>query len=190
MSYWHKGIRSKIGSLRVVTGDLISLRLRSLGPHPADYGELVHVLRRGEVAPKLLLFVSDDARIADEWMQACEVEDRYVIEYTDQQSAGRFMDALEFSVSTMRGDERRGWRNCRTFDVYSMIDAHDSPATDLTVQDRVRAAVLAAAGYGLGKAGKELPGAPGRPCLPSASSSLTAPVCHCLPLSSCEDFHY
>jgi hypothetical protein len=129
---------------------VVGIDIRTLGPHPGDYGELVEVLRRGEVTPKLLLFADDDPRLVDEWMQACEVEDRYVIEYTDQQSAARFMAAMEFSVSTMRGEERRGWRNCRTFDVYSMIDAHDSPATDLTVEDRVRAAVLAAAGYGLG----------------------------------------
>ena len=57
---------------------------------------------------------------------------------------------MEFGVSTMRGEEQWGWQNCRTFDVYSEIDAHNAPTPDLTVDDRIRAAVLAAAGYGLG----------------------------------------
>ncbi|HZE15459.1 MAG TPA: hypothetical protein VE197_06970, partial [Mycobacterium sp.] len=71
-------------------------------PHPADHGELVGVLRRGEVTLKLLLFVDDDPGLADEWMPAFEVEDRDVIDYTDQPCAARFMDAMEFGVSTMR----------------------------------------------------------------------------------------
>jgi hypothetical protein len=60
------------------------------------------------------------------------------------------MDAMEFGVSTWRGEERRGWRNCRTFDVYSEMDAQNAPTADLEVADRVRAAALAAAGFGLG----------------------------------------
>jgi hypothetical protein len=128
---------------------VVGLDLRTLGPTPADYEDLVHVLRRDVVTPKLMLF-GDDAGLAAKWMQACEVEDRYVVDYTDRASAGRFADAMEFGVSTMRGEERWGWRNCRTFDVYSEIDAHNAPTTDLTVDDRIRAAVLAAAGYGLG----------------------------------------
>jgi hypothetical protein len=129
---------------------VVGLDLRTLGLNPGDYGELVHVLRRSEVTPKALLFVDDNPQLADAWMRACEVEDRYVIDYTDPQSADQFMDALEFGVSTMRGDERREWRNCRTFDVYSVIDGHDAPTSDLGLEDRIRAAVLAAAGYGLG----------------------------------------
>ena len=34
--------------------------------------------------------------------------------------------------------------------MFSEIDAHNAPTTDLTVDDRVRAAVLAATGFGLG----------------------------------------
>ena len=128
---------------------VVGLDLRTLGPSPADYEELVHVLRRDVVTPKLMLF-GDDTGLAEKWIQACEVEDRYVIEYTDRASAGRFADAMEFGVSTMRGEEQWGWQNCRTFDVYSEIDAHNAPTPDLTVDDRIRAAVLAAAGYGLG----------------------------------------
>jgi hypothetical protein len=128
---------------------VVGLDLRTLGPEPAEYEDLVHVLRRDVVAPMLMVF-GDDTGLAERWMQACEVEDRYIIDYTDRASAGRFADAMEFGVSTMWGEERRGWRNCRTFDVYSEIDAHHAPTTDLTVDDRVRAAVLAAAGYGFG----------------------------------------
>jgi hypothetical protein len=50
----------------------------------------------------------------------------------------------------MQGEERVAFRSCRTFDIYSMIDAQHSPTTDLSADDRIRAAVLAAAGYGLG----------------------------------------
>ncbi|MCX2932623.1 hypothetical protein ORI20_20330 [Mycobacterium sp. CVI_P3] len=129
---------------------VVGLDLRTLGLQPADYEDLVHVLRRDVVTPMLLTFSDDDAGLAEEWMQACEVEERYVIDFTDRASAGRFLDAMEFGVSKMRGEERRGYRNCRTFDVYSEIDAHYAPTTDLTVDDRVRAAVLAATGFGLG----------------------------------------
>jgi hypothetical protein len=129
---------------------VVGLDLRTLGPHPADYEDLVHVLRRDLVTPMLLVFADDDADLAEAWMQACEVEERFVIDYTDRENADRFMDAMSFGVSKMRGEECRGWRNCRTFDVYSEIDAHDAPTTDLAVEDRVRAAVLAATGFGLG----------------------------------------
>ncbi|MGH3971159.1 MAG: hypothetical protein ACRDTV_24390, partial [Mycobacterium sp.] len=129
---------------------VVGLDLRTLGPEPADHEELVHVLRRDVVTPKLLVFADDDATLVYAWMQTCEAEERYVIDYTEQSSADRFMDAMQFGVSTMRGDELWGSRNCRTFDVYSAIDAHNAPTTDLSVEDRVRAAVLAAAGYGLG----------------------------------------
>ncbi|ULE33327.1 hypothetical protein [Mycobacterium sp. IDR2000157661] len=129
---------------------VVGLDLRTLGPQPADYEDLVHVLRRDVVTPMLMVFEDDDAALPTAWKEACGVEEHYVIDYTDQSSASRFMDAMEFGVSKMRGDERRGWRNCRTFDVYSEIDAHHAPTTDLTVEDRVRAAVLAATGFGLG----------------------------------------
>jgi hypothetical protein len=129
---------------------VVGLDLRTLGLNPADYGDLVHVLRRNELSPKLFLFVDDDPQLADEWMRVCEVGERYVIDYTDPQSANRFQGALEFGVSTMRGDERWEWHNCRTFDVYSVIDGHDAPTSDVGLEDRIRAAVLAAAGYGLG----------------------------------------
>lgn len=128
---------------------VVGLDLRTLGPEPADYADLVHVLRRDVVTTKLMLF-GDDTSLAEKWMQACEVEDRYVIDFTDRAGADRFADAMEFGVSTMYGEERRGWRNCRTFDVYSEIDAHNAATADLTVDDRIRAAVLAAAGHGLG----------------------------------------
>lgn len=129
---------------------VVGLDLVTLGPRPGDYEDLVHVLRRDVVTPVLLLFADDDPGLAEAWMQACEVEERFVIDYTDRASASRFMDAMEFGVSTMRGEECEGWRNCRTFDVFSEIDAHQAPTTDLTVDDRVRAAVLAATGFGLG----------------------------------------
>jgi hypothetical protein len=129
---------------------VVGLDLRTLGPQPANYEDLVHVLRRDVVTPMLMVFADDDTGLAEAWMQVCEVEERFVIDYTDQARATRFMDAMQFGVSKMRGEERRGWRNCRTFDVYSEIDAHDAPTTDLAVDDRVRAAVLAAAGFGLG----------------------------------------
>lgn len=129
---------------------VVGLDLATLGPQPTDYPDLVHVLRRDVVTPTLLMFCDDDAGLAEAWMQACEVEEHYVIDLTDRASAGRFMDAIEFGVSKMRGEERRGYRKCRTFDIYSEIDAHDAPTTDLTVEDRVRAAVLAATGFGLG----------------------------------------
>jgi hypothetical protein len=129
---------------------IVGLDLRTLGPRSADYEDLVHVLRRDVVTPLLMVFTDDEAGLAEEWMQACEVEERCVIDYTDQMSASRFMDAMEFGVSTFRGEERRGWRNCRTFDVYSEMDAQNAPTTDLAVAHRVRAAALAAAGFGLG----------------------------------------
>ena len=53
-------------------------------------------------------------------------------------------------MSTMQGEERVAFRSCRTFDIYSMIDAQHWPTTDLSADDRIRAAVLAAAGNGLG----------------------------------------
>ena len=129
---------------------VVGLDLRTLGVQPADYEDLVHVLRRDVVTPKLMVFADDDASLAEAWMQACEVEERYVIDYTDPQSAGRFMDAMEFGVSTMRGEECRGWRSCKFFDLYTLLDAQNTPATDLSVYDRIRGAVLASAGYGLG----------------------------------------
>lgn len=97
-----------------------------------------------------MVFDDDDADLATAWIEACEVEKRYVIHYTDPQSAGRFMDAMEFTVSTMRDGDRRGWRKCHFFDLYALFDAKTTPTTDLSVDDRVRAAVLASAGYGIG----------------------------------------
>jgi hypothetical protein len=104
---------------------VVGLDLRTLGPRPADYEELVHVLRRDVVTSKLMVFADDDTARADEWMRVCEAEDRHVIHYTNPQGAGRFMDALEFGLSTMQGERRRAARRCHTFDVYSVIDAHD-----------------------------------------------------------------
>lgn len=129
---------------------IVGLDLRSLGPQPGDYEDLVHVLRRDVVTPMLMVFDDDDAKLATAWVQACGAEERYVIHYTDPQSAGRFMDAMEFTVSTMRGEERQGWRKCRFFDLYALFDAQNTTATDLSTDDRIRAAVLASAGYGLG----------------------------------------
>jgi hypothetical protein len=129
---------------------VVGLDLSTLGPRPADYEELVHILRRDVVTPKLMLFGDDDAGLVGDWMQVCEVDDRYIVHYTDLHSAGRYADAMEFGLSTIQGDEPTGWRNCHTFDVYSLIDGHTAPTSDLSVDDRIRAAVLAAAGYGLG----------------------------------------
>jgi hypothetical protein len=129
---------------------VVGLDLRTLGPRPADYEDLVHVLRRDVVTPMLMVFTDDEAALTEAWMQACEVDERFVIDFTDQMNTSRFMDAMEFGVSTWRGEERRGWRNCRTFDVYSEMDAQNAPTADLEVADRVRAAALAAAGFGLG----------------------------------------
>lgn len=129
---------------------VVGLDLRTLGPQPSDYGDLVHVLRRDVVTPMLMMFEDDDAALAAAWMQACEVEEHYVIHYTDPQSVGRFLDSVEFSVSTMRGKERRGWRRCNFFDIYALLDAQNATLTDLSNEDRIRGAVLASAGYGLG----------------------------------------
>lgn len=129
---------------------VVGLDLRTLGPQPADYEDLVHVLRRDVVTPMLMVFEDDDTALATAWMEACEVEEHYVIHYTDPQSAGRFLDSVEFSVSTMRGEERRGWRKCHFFDIYALFDAQNTTATDLSNDDRIRGAVLASAGYGLG----------------------------------------
>ncbi|MGB7238703.1 MAG: hypothetical protein WBD41_22355, partial [Rhodococcus sp. (in: high G+C Gram-positive bacteria)] len=101
---------------------VVGLDLRTLGPRPAVYGELVHVLRRDVVTPKFVLYDDDDQGLAEAWMEACEVEERYVIHYIDPQSVDRFMDAVEFTVSTMRREERRGWRKCLFFDLYAIFD--------------------------------------------------------------------
>jgi hypothetical protein len=129
---------------------VVGLDLRTLGPQPADYEDLVHVLRRDVVIPMLMVFEDDDAALPTAWKEACEVEEHYVIHYTDPQSVGRFLDSVEFSVSTMRGEERRGWRKCHFFDIYALLDAQNTTATDLSRDDRIRGAVLASAGFGLG----------------------------------------
>ena len=129
---------------------VVGVDLRTLGPKPADYEDLLHLLRRDVVTPVLVVFADDAAELAEAWMQACGVDERHVIDYTDRETASRFLDAMEFGVSTMRGEECRGWRTCRTFDVHSEIDAHHASVNDLNVEDRIRAAVLAAAGFGLG----------------------------------------
>ncbi|MBB4856042.1 hypothetical protein HNP40_003456 [Mycobacteroides chelonae] len=129
---------------------VVGLDLRTLGPEPADYENLVHVLRRDVVTPMLMVFEDDDAALATAWIEACEVEEHHVLHYTNPQSVGRFLDSVEFSVSTMHGEERRGWRKCHFFDIYALFDAQDATATDLSTDDRIRAAVLASAGYGLG----------------------------------------
>lgn len=129
---------------------VVGLDLRTLGANPADYEELVHVLRRDVVTPLLMVFDDDEPDLAKAWSEACEASTHYVIHYTDPQSTDRFMDAAEFSVSTMRGEERRGFRNCRFFDLYALLDAQSASATDISPDDRIRAAVLATAGHGLG----------------------------------------
>jgi hypothetical protein len=129
---------------------VVGLDLHTLGPRPADYEELVHVLRRDVVTAMLMVFEDDDAALPIAWREACEVEQHHVIHYTDPQSAGRFLDAVEISVSTMRGEERRGWRRCHFFDVYALLDAQNTEAADLSIEDRIRGAVLASAGFGLG----------------------------------------
>jgi hypothetical protein len=129
---------------------VVGLDLRTLGPQPADYEDLVPVLRRAVVTPKLMVFDDDGPDLVTAWIEVCEVEERFVVHYTDPQSAGRVMDAMEFSVSTMHGEERRGWRKCHFFDVYALLDAQNTPTTDLNMDDRIRAAVMASAGYGLG----------------------------------------
>lgn len=129
---------------------VVGLDLHTLGPRPADYEDLVHVLRRDVVTPMLMVFEEDDATLPTAWKEACEVEQHYVIHYTDPQSAGRFLDAAEISVSTMRGEERRGWRKCHFFDIYALFDAQNTKAADLSIEDRIRGAVLASTGFGLG----------------------------------------
>lgn len=129
---------------------VVGLDLRTLGPQPADYEDLVHVLRRDVVIPMLMVFEDDDAALSTAWMEICEVEEHYVIHYTDPESVGRFLDSVEFSVSTMCGEERRGWRKCHFFDIYALFDAQTATVSDLSNDDRARAAVLASTGYGLG----------------------------------------
>lgn len=129
---------------------VVGLDLRTLGPQPADYEELVHVLRRDVVTPMLMVFEDDDAALATAWIEACQIEEHYVIHYTDPQSAGRFLDSVEFSVSTMHGEESWGWRKCHFFDIYALLDAQNTSATGLSSDDRIRGAVLAATGFGLG----------------------------------------
>lgn len=129
---------------------VVGLDLRTLGPQPSDYEDLVHVLRRDVVTPMLMVFEDADDALATAWIEACEVEEHYVIHYTDPQSVGRFLDSVEFSVSTMRGEERTGWRRCNFFDIYALLDAQSTTADDLSNDDRIRGAVLASAGFGLG----------------------------------------
>lgn len=129
---------------------VVGLDLRTLGPQPSDYEDLMHILRRDVVTPMLMVFEDDDDALATAWIEACEVEERHVIHYTGPQSMGRFLDSVEFTVSTMHGEDRRGWRKCNFFDIYALLDAQNTTASDLSKDDRIRGAVLAAAGYGLG----------------------------------------
>lgn len=129
---------------------VVGVDLHTLGSDPSAYEQLVGLLRREELTPKLLQYADDDTDLGQAWMQATDEVDLHVINFTGLDSAARFMDALEFTVSTIRGQQRRGWRKCHTFDVYSVIDASQSHTSDLSLDDRIRAAVLAAAGYGLG----------------------------------------
>ena len=128
----------------------VGLDLHTLGPHPSDYEDLLHVLRRDVVTPMLLVYEDDAAELITAWMEACEVERHHVVHYTNPQSLSRHLDAVEFGVSTMRGEKRAGGRRCHFFDVYALLDAQNTASTDLTNDDRVRAAVLASAGFGLG----------------------------------------
>ncbi|MFL0180289.1 hypothetical protein [Mycobacterium sp. SMC-15] len=128
----------------------VGLDLRTLGPRPADYEDLIHVLRRDVVTPMLMVFDDDDADLVTAWKETCEVEEHYVIHYTGPQGADRFLDSVEFTVSTMHGEQRRGWRKCHFFDIHALLDAQNTTATDLSADERIRAAVRASAGYGLG----------------------------------------
>ncbi|MFE3029826.1 hypothetical protein [Nocardia tengchongensis] len=129
---------------------VVGVDLRTLGADTADYSELVGILRRDVVTPMLLLRQDDDLQLGDRWLRACEIDDLHIIHYTDQQSAQRMADALQFTVSTTSGGQRTAWRTCHLFDIYPELDAQNAGTAELDATDRLDAAVLAAAGYGLG----------------------------------------
>ncbi|WP_156769769.1 hypothetical protein [Nocardia sp. 852002-20019_SCH5090214] len=129
---------------------VVGIDLRTLGATATDYPELLTILRRDVVTPKLILRRDDDPQLAKPWLRACEIDEIHTLSWTDQQSAARMADALEFTVSTTCGGQKTGWRKCHLFDIYPVLDANAAATADLSSTERIDAAVLAAAGYGLG----------------------------------------
>lgn len=128
----------------------VGLDLRTLGADPDSFVDALHILRRPEVTPLLLVHRGDDADVASRWMAALETDELHTIGYTDQESAGRMADSVEFWVGTTKGGKRVASRRCGFFDVYALLDENESPDSGLTQAERWRTAALASTALRLG----------------------------------------
>ena len=76
----------------------------------------------------------------------------HTVNFTTVAGAGRFADAVEFSVSTARGETYRAWSKARFFAVYQQLDEQDAGVdlSPLALGQRQRAAACAAAAGAVG----------------------------------------
>jgi hypothetical protein len=115
---------------------------------PAGY--LTGFLTRDEIEVHLLVAARQD--IPAVWTDMLHEPVVHEIGFSSVDSASRFCDAVEFTVSTTRGEDYRAWTKARFFDVYQRLDDQDAPsdAPPLTLDQRHRAAAYAAAAGAVG----------------------------------------
>ncbi|MFD8249673.1 hypothetical protein [Nocardia sp. NPDC059691] len=130
----------------------VGLDVSTLGPEPPDVADFVSVLRRRpEVEPALLVFGEDrDEDLTELWSRRIDCEVVHVVDYRSFGELEKVADASQVWVSTYTAGEKiyGGW--CPFFGVYADLDALQSAESDLSDEDRYRAAALAAVALKLG----------------------------------------
>ncbi|PZT97511.1 MAG: hypothetical protein DI630_21430 [Gordonia sp. (in: high G+C Gram-positive bacteria)] len=126
----------------------VAIDVDALGSDPQEYGQLLEDLRRQEVEDFLLTGPGQSP--PGKWLFACRTDRYHSHSFAGLENATRMADSVEFWVDTNIDGQNVGSSRCHFFDVYPRLDASVSPADNLSHEDRIRAAVLAAANYALG----------------------------------------
>ncbi|MGW4069234.1 hypothetical protein [Nocardia grenadensis] len=129
----------------------VGLDLSTLGAEPPDIADFVSVLRRRpEIEPAFLVFGEQHDDLTEPWRQRLDCAIVHVVDYHSFGELEKIADASQVWVTTYTAGEQTygGW--CPFFGVYANLDALQSAESDLTEEDRYRAAALAAVALKLG----------------------------------------
>lgn len=159
MRYVRPPVKSATG--KYVMGPLFPLRpdtrrlrigidVRTL-PEPTT--ELLRVINRDEEAEPILLVQNDETEPVA-WLRALGTTRWSMFTFTTVDDAPRFADASTVGIGSFEDGEQRLWSSAHFFDIYAQLDeaARDaySDESGLTLNDRHRAAAMAAAAGKLG----------------------------------------
>lgn len=127
----------------------VGVDIDALGSEPNKYRQLITDLRRQEV--EVFLLTGDGTKdLTAKWLAACRTNRYHSHDFPGIDNATRMLDSVDFWVQTFEGDNNIASSLCHFFDMYATLDAAMSPKDDLTADDRIQAAVIAAAAYVLG----------------------------------------